>query len=229
MGNFEYVEYRVEPDKMSPAIERVFDIVFSVVDQKDVPNSIKMKGLLPEYILRSNLNAGRKKFIKSFYFPISKVKWQSVYNLKSLGYARNFYYGYKTEYHDNFEKFYKHHIFFPWVELTEETKKSMQEEFFLIIESIKRNSNIGKLFVSVILLLVSLAGFVVSPILGLICMITLAFALVRYSLSKKKIENSSFDLCSSIHNAYLSQDAPLSEKFMPYSQVRYGDLENVWI
>lgn len=244
--NIKQIKYRIKPEKSSENSAKSFNLIFKIVEQKDIPSKIKLKNLFPNYILEKNIDKARKRFVNSFFFPISKENWRILYNMKSVEYGRNFYKGteqmgtksisvrdrrykkgYRTERHAKWGKVFKHHLFIPWTNLSNQTILTLNEEFDLIIENAKRNQKIGRIVIPLLILILTVFIGAKNGLIGLIGIILFFIAIARYLVNKKKIEKKSIALSKEIEEAYLSQDEYLINRFLPYSEIKYKNLEEI--
>ena len=241
-------EYRIRPDNPSESSVRLFELIYSIVDQEEIPPEVRLNDLFPVYILKKDISNSRKRFIRSFFFPVSKKKWRTLYNMNSIGFGRNFYKGtkevgteaikisdrrykkgYRTEWYGKFEKVFMHHLYLPWTKLSEETKIELMEEFELIKNKVIKNYKIGRIVIPFILGITILSTFLFSESLFLFFASFALFLVVifRYIISEEKLEKRSMKLAKEIEHAYENQDEYLMNRFLPYSEIRYENLEEI--
>lgn len=239
-------KYRINPEKSSQSAVRTFELVFKIVSQDEIPPQIKIKNLFPEYILKPNIEKGRRNFTNSFFLPKSKDKWQSLYNMKFVEYGRNFFEGseqigtksvaikdrrykkgYRRETHAKWGEAFKHHIFLPWSSLSDKTVNALKNEFDLIEQTALRNYKIGRLVVPIAIAILTVILGSQNGLIGLLGIIFFFYAISKYFVSRKKIEQNSNNLADQIERAFISQDEYLTERFLPYSQIEYSNLERM--
>ncbi len=237
----EYVEYRIYPEQLPKSFDLVFvHQVYGVEKQEDVPLSLKIKDLLPSYIFENDLKNSREQFIKSFFFPSSKQKWLNLYNLRNIKYCRNFCKsievvgtesvrvgdrrykkGYRTESHKRFDKFYKHHIFLPWSELSEDTQYFLASEYDKVVDEAVKKNDSGKKVILPIFLIVTIVAFFINKYLCIALVLLFMFLGGRYFINRKQIAVISEKLGNDITEAFELQDEELVRVLLPKEKISY--------